>query len=195
MNFYIFRHGQTDWNKEWRIQGSSNIPLNSTGQEQARALAKKFEEIEIEVVLSSDLDRAFYTGSEVAKTAGVPIIKEPHLREAFFGEAEGMTVDEIINKYGKEVWENFRKMSPKYKDQCFPGGETRGDSVTRMRSVIDGCIRENHFQNIAISTHGGVVRNLLHSYLPEDAKALEIPNCVLYLLEYKKGQYKVKGPL
>ena len=195
MKFYIFRHGQTDWNKEWRIQGSSNIPLNETGMSQAITLAEKFENISIDLVVSSDLDRAFDTGSVVAELKKVEIVKDSRLREAYFGEAEGMKVSEIIEKYGADMWENFRKMSSEFKDQCFPGGETRGDSVLRMRSVVDEYIEKNEYSSIALSTHGGVVRNLLHSYLPEDAKAIDIPNCVLYLLEYAEGEFKVKGPL
>jgi probable phosphoglycerate mutase len=195
MNFYIFRHGQTDWNKEWRIQGSSNIPLNAEGRSQALALAQKFKAIEVDIILSSDLDRAYDTALAVSQVTNTEVVKDRRLREAFFGEAEGKTVDEIKEKYGADMWENFRKMSSKYKDQCFPGGETRGDSVLRMRSVVDECIKKNTYRNIALSTHGGVVRNLLHSYLPEDAPSLAIPNCVLYLLRYENGEFNIKGPL
>ena len=195
MNFYVFRHGQTDWNREFRIQGSSNIPLNETGREQALELALKFKRINLDVVVSSDLDRAFDTGAEVARVAGVQIFREPRLREAFFGEAEGKTVDEIIATYGRDMWKNFRKMNSENKNQCFPGGETRWDSVQRMRSVIDDFVEEGKYQNIGVSTHGGVVRNLLHSYLPENTDPIAIPNCVLYILEWNSGEFKVKGPL
>ncbi len=195
MNFYIFRHGETDWNRQRRIQGSSNIPLNSLGHQQASTLAEKFKDYGVEVVLSSDLDRAFSTGLQVAKAKGVEIIKDKRLREAYFGEAEGMTIDEIMSKYGHDTWENFKKASSSLEDQSFPGGETRKASVERMRAVIEECVSEGRYQNIALSTHGGVVRSLLHSYLPEDAPEIIIPNCVLYLLTYENKCFKVKGPL
>ncbi len=195
MKFYIFRHGQTDWNKERRIQGSTDTPLNSTGISEAKDLIPLMKELKPQIIFSSDLRRAFDTGSFIADSLGIPIIKEPKLREANFGEAEGLTVSEIISRFGEEMWEDFRRVNPKNLGAQFPGGESRGDSVARMRSVIDMIRKEGKYKRVGISTHGGVVRNLLHSYLPTDAKSIAIPNCVTYLLEFEKEKALVKGPL
>lgn len=195
MKFYIFRHGQTDWNKERRIQGSTDTELNATGREEAKSLIPLMKELMPEVIVSSDLKRAYETGKTVADALGIPIIKESKLREANFGEAEGLTVDEIINRFGLEMWEDFRRVNPDNLGAAFPGGETRGDSVLRMRSVIEEIKNEGKFKRVGISTHGGVVRNLLHSYLPPHAESVAIPNCVTYLLEFQKEKALVKGPL
>jgi probable phosphoglycerate mutase len=195
MKFYLFRHGETDWNKESRIQGSTNTQLNSRGIQQAKDLIPLLEELDLEVIYTSDLNRAYHTGKIVADAFDIPIHKEVRLREANFGEAEGKTVDQIINDYGLELWESFRIMDLKNKEVSFPGGEQRWDSVLRMRSVVEDLVARNEYERVGISTHGGVVRNLLHSFLAEDHPPLPIPNCVTYLLEEREGSFFVEGPL
>lgn len=195
MKFYLFRHGETDWNLERRIQGSTDTPLNETGVKQAESLVPLFEKIQPEVIFSSDLKRAFLTGEIIASKLGIPIYKDRRLREAFFGEAEGKTLDEIKTLYSDDLWEKFKMFTPEYEHIRFPGGESRGESVKRMRSVIEELVVQNNYRKIGIATHGGVVRNLLHSFLPAGTPALEIPNCVTYELEFRGGEYFVSGPL
>jgi len=195
MKFYVFRHGQTDWNKESRIQGSTNTELNDQGREDAKGLIPLMEKLRPEIIYTSDLNRAFDTGKTVADALDIPIIKEARLREANFGQAEGMTVPEIIEKWGAQMWEDFRRINPDNREACFPDGETRGDSVKRMRSVVDEIRAAGEYERVGLSTHGGVVRNLLHSYLPPESESLPIPNCVTYLLEFKEGEVTVEGPL
>lgn len=195
MIFYLFRHGETDWNKDQRIQGSTDTPLNQRGWEQARELVPLFKELRPDVIISSDLQRAFNTGKVIAESLNIPIYKDSRLREAFFGEAEGRTLSEIKKEFGEDLWEKFKIYTPEYENIRFPGGESRGESVKRMRSVIDELVEKNQYQKVGIATHGGVVRNLLHSYLEEGIPALQIPNCVTYKLEHKKGQFEVTGPL
>ncbi len=195
MKFYVFRHGQTNWNKESRIQGSTNTELNDQGREDAKGLIPLMEKLRPEIIYTSDLNRAFDTGKTVADALDIPIIKEARLREANFGQAEGMTVPEIIEKWGAQMWEDFRRINPDNREACFPDGETRGDSVKRMRSVVDEIRAAGEYERVGLSTHGGVVRNLLHSYLPPESESLPIPNCVTYLLEFKEGEVTVEGPL
>lgn len=195
--FYIFRHGETDWNKSKRIQGHTNTRLNSTGINQAKQLVELLSNKSLEIIYSSDLDRAFQTAEIINQNLNLPIIKTNQLREAHFGEAEGMLLDDIIEKWGLEFWEKFRTLGPKNQEIGFPGGETRGDSVKRMRAFIDSVIKETEHAKIGISTHGGVVRNLLHSFLDENHTPLPIPNCVCYLLKYDPidETFSVEGPL
>ena len=195
--FYFFRHGQTDWNLEQRLQGHTNTSLNETGRAQALELAQKMDAFKVEVIFSSDLDRAFYTGLAVSQRKQIGIIKDSRLREASFGDAEGMLVSEVKEKFEGDLWEKFKIGDKEALNKSFPNGETRGKSIKRMRSVVDEIIEAREYKNIGISTHGGVVRNLLYSYLPEDHPPLEIPNCVIYSLTYclKEKTFKVNGPL
>lgn len=63
---YIVRHGQTDWNVRKIIQGHSDIPLNTEGQEQARVLAESLKNVHFDKIISSDLVRAKRTAEIVA---------------------------------------------------------------------------------------------------------------------------------
>jgi len=55
---FLFRHGETDWNREGRLQGHTDTPLNATGLAQAEALAEKLRPHELDAVVSSDLGSA-----------------------------------------------------------------------------------------------------------------------------------------
>lgn len=196
MRIYLFRHGETDWNKEMRIQGSTDTELNVTGIEQAKALIPKLQGLGLQAIYSSDLKRAYKTGEVVAEALDIPIFKEKRLREAHFGEAEGRTVSEVKGLYGEDLWTKFRNYNPNHEDVRFPGGESRGESIKRMRSVIEELIANPNYQKVGVATHGGVVCNLLLSYLPIGSETLKVPNCVVYELHYtSEQQYLVKGPL
>lgn len=202
MDFYVFRHGQTDWNRERRIQGHSNIPLNEEGRLQAAELRETLSHLNLDIIFSSDLDRAYETALIASDGLGIEVIKEPRLREAHFGQAEGMLIEDIVNTFGEDSWARFMKLDPNHLDISFPDGETRRNSIHRMRSVIEELINKNEYKRVGISTHGGVVRNLLGSYLMEKKTGenfdIPIPNCVVYQLSYKAGEageFNVSGPL
>ena len=199
MKFYLFRHGQTDWNKERRIQGHSNIPLNKTGQEQALKLREILSHLELDIIYSSDLDRAFETAVIGIGDTDIKVEKDIRLREAHFGEAEGMLLGDIVSKFGEDTWNKFMTLDPDDLEISFPGGEYRKSSIVRMRAVIDELRRDNNFERVGISTHGGVVRNLLASYLIESGKQgkfdIPIHNCVVYELDFSTGEAIVSGPI
>ncbi|MBD3940870.1 histidine phosphatase family protein [Microbacterium sp. NEAU-LLC] len=103
----LIRHGETDWNRDRRIQGATDIPLNDTGRAQARAaadeLAAEFDRLGVTpVVVSSDLQRAHETARIIAAVldAEAPILY-PQLRERRYGAAEGMLVPEYRARHGE----------------------------------------------------------------------------------------------
>jgi probable phosphoglycerate mutase len=94
----LIRHGETDWNRARRIQGSTDIPLNDTGRAQARAtadeLAVEFDRLGVTpVVVASDLLRAHETARIIAAVldADDPVLY-PELRERRYGAADGLVV-------------------------------------------------------------------------------------------------------
>ena len=91
----LARHGETDWNREFRIQGSSDIELNELGRKQAHALAQELEHVELDAIYSSDLSRARATAEAVAASHGLEVRLDPRLRERSFGSWEGLTREDI----------------------------------------------------------------------------------------------------
>jgi len=93
--FFVLRHGQTDWNAQLRLQGSTDIPLNETGRTQARAASHFLSHQGITRIIASPLSRAYETATIVAEALGLPVDVDPRLIERNFGLFEGMTVDEV----------------------------------------------------------------------------------------------------
>ncbi len=95
----LVRHGETDWNRERRVQGHSDRPLNSTGMAQAEALVEELADEPIDAVYSSDLARAFDTAQGVASARALHVQPLPELREKNFGTWEGLTDTEIRARF------------------------------------------------------------------------------------------------
>ncbi len=150
---YLVRHGETDWNREGRWQGQADPPLNRRGWRQARQLARRFKEIPLAAVFSSDLRRAACTAELIARAVGnpqVPLIYDPRLREIHQGEWQGLLVSEIQARYTRLFEQRLHdplSVAP-------PGGETALQvhqrvvaAVADIRSLYPGCA-------VAIVSHG-----------------------------------------
>ena len=188
--FYIFRHGETDWNKERRCQGHANIPLNSNGLAQATELAERLLHVPLEIIVSSDLERALVTGRTVAEKKAIPLVVDSRLRETHFGEAEGMLFEEAINAFGPDLWEKLMNFKSEFDHIGFPGGESRKVARDRILETLMHLIETTSHEHIGISTHGAALRNTMHTFLPEDHPTIAIPNCVLYRLIYNSAEKK-----
>lgn len=189
-NIYLFRHGETDWNQEKRIQGHIDIELNSNGKSQASDLAGHLKEIPFDIFFSSDLARAHHTAIEVSKYHHVEILTDSRLREAYLGKAQGKTVDEIIAEFGQESWDTFRCLDWTNLDASMPGGETRRAQIDRFLEFFDEVIFPSEHQNIGIASHGGVLRNIIHFKFPNIEKAIEMHNCCCYQIIIQDNQFK-----
>ena len=89
------RHGETDWNRERRVQGSQGASINEAGREQARALARLLWEVPLQAVYSSTLTRAVETASYVAGPHSLGVLTDPRLNEIHHGDWEGMAEPDL----------------------------------------------------------------------------------------------------
>ena len=159
MKFYFIRHGQTDWNVEQRIQGSTDIPLNEKGIEQGKLLAEKLKErnISIKKIYSSDQKRAVKTAQLMNENLGVDIVYSSKLREVKLGKWEGLTWNEVREKYKEEydVWyQNRRYTRP-------PEGESYQDVLDRVIEMLHEIEqKEEKESSVAIVTHGAVIMSI-----------------------------------
>jgi uncharacterized phosphatase len=89
---YVVRHGQTDLNKEGRLQGRNGLPLNEEGRKQAERLREQFKAIKFNYVYSSPQERAMQT-AEIS--TGIKPIMDPRLDVFDIGEADGLKKHEV----------------------------------------------------------------------------------------------------
>ena len=92
---YLVRHGETDWNRDRRLQGTIDVPLNSTGVAQARRLTAYFSRIRVASIVSSPLARASTTAAIVAEACACPLATDARLREIDHGSWSGRTLRDI----------------------------------------------------------------------------------------------------
>jgi probable phosphoglycerate mutase len=148
----LARHGQTSWNALGKLQGHTDIALDETGREQARALATRLATAGIRTVWTSDLGRARETGEIVATQLGLAVPRtEPELRERQFGVFEGLTRHECESQH-PEHWAAWLAQtgSP-------PGGELREEAIARMGRALERIAARAEGPALVV-THGGVMR-------------------------------------
>ena len=95
MKIYLVRHGETEWNKEYRLQGQADTQLNDYGRELAQITAEALKDIPFDVIFHSPLSRAKETAYILKRDRKIEIIGDERLREMSFGIAEGCNIREI----------------------------------------------------------------------------------------------------
>ncbi|MEG6565887.1 histidine phosphatase family protein [Thermoanaerobacterium saccharolyticum] len=191
---FIVRHGETLWNRQKKIQGVSDTELSDEGMKQAYLLSQRLKNEIIDVIFSSDLDRAYKTATFIAKNFNLDVIKLPELREISFGVWEGLTVDEIEKSY-KELYHTWKT---KPTEATIEGAETLKAVQDRILNATNKIVEQYKNKSILIVSHGTTIKalilgmlNLDLSFYPkirQDNTALNIidvkddGNCVLVLL-------------
>lgn len=153
MKIYVIRHGETNWNKEGRLQGRTDIELNENGIKQAENARKLLKAYKIDLIVSSPLKRAMKTAQIINEEKNCPIILDKRIEERGYGDIEGRIrkeiTDEVINS--KQL-DNY-KINKKYM-----GIEPIQDLCSRVWSLIDDLRKDYTDRNILLVTHGGTIR-------------------------------------
>ncbi|WP_271008123.1 histidine phosphatase family protein [Paucibacter sp. B51] len=147
------RHGETAWNRDKRIQGQLDVPLNETGRAQAQRLGEVLAGESVDVVYSSDLGRARETAAAAAAALGQPVHLDPGLRERSFGVFQGQTWQEIAERWPDHS-ERWRRRDPDFGAE---GGETLQEFYARSVSAVECVLQRHAGQTVLIVTHGGVL--------------------------------------
>jgi probable phosphoglycerate mutase len=160
---YLVRHGETDWNLNRRIQGSTDIPLNDTGRAQAVRAGRLLARRSWDGIFASPLSRAMETASIIAGELGLaapgPI---PALVERNYGLAEGMT--------DREVSRSFPGATP------VPGRESRAEVADRVMPALLGLASEHPGEHLIVVGHGAVIRTVLLSTKAPVQRGVPITN-------------------
>lgn len=186
MNIYLLRHGETDWNKEGRLQGHTDIPLNGNGRTQIRNAAKILADrySPMDLILSSPLVRAYESAQIVADRLSYEkknIIVEPLLIERGFGLGEGLTADERKDKYP---------------DGIYPEMESYEDLIERARSVFDKIVKTYEGrENILAVAHGAILTAVLtavtNGEIAYGGKIVMFDQGSIHLVKYVNGTVEI----
>lgn len=146
---YLIRHGETDWNSSRRIQGHSDVALNERGLRQAELVGARLKREIFHAVYSSDLCRAHVTAEHIAKHFDYGISTHTTLRERCYGRLEGLTYEEIRDRFSQE-------------DEETHGIESFEAMQQRAVTALTEIARQHPGQTIVVVSHGGLINSFLH---------------------------------
>jgi broad specificity phosphatase PhoE len=173
MRITTIRHGETDWNRERKPQGTCDIELNETGIEQAKKLATRLASEPCDIIFTSDLKRAQKTAEIINTCHDVELVASSLLRESSFGEFEGKSLNnpEVANAFGKFIAER----APAYFAQV----------QDYLHKEIVSCGKENIF----IVGHFGTIRAIICGLLAapiEDRTLFLVGNTAIHTFEKRE---------
>jgi probable phosphoglycerate mutase len=151
----LIRHGSTAWNKEGKMQGSTDIALDNEGLEQARKLGIRLSDEPWDIIYTSHLSRAKRTGEIIAAELGIEDVREDkRIMEVSGGQTEGTTEADRVAKWGT----GWRQLEL--------GMETEQAVLTRGMAFLDDLMQEHAGKHIVIVSHGSFIRYLLKKLAP-----------------------------
>lgn len=166
----LVRHGETEWNRQRRIQGSTDIPLNDTGRAQASMAANLLRRRAWDAVYTSPLSRAAETAEVIARELGLSSpTSVPQLVERHYGDAEGLSDTELAARYPQGV--------------RVPGRESREQLTARVMSALTGIAEDHVGEAVVVVSHGGVIRAVLGAVDPTGEHG-RISNASIHTFDY-----------
>lgn len=185
MKIWLTRHGQTNLNKQKRMQGLTDEPLNDTGIAQAYARRDEIGDIRFDAVYASPLDRAITTGAIIGGIDRKAVIIDPRIIEADFG------------KYEKRRYYRMGLLMTLYwaLPEIFPAPKSV-EGIASMAARSSAFIKEleqHDYENVLVSCHGGIIRALCGCLENKKKGILWRPkphNCEIRIYESTDGKYK-----
>jgi probable phosphoglycerate mutase len=167
--FALVRHGQTDWNAQRRLQGSTDIPLNDVGRGQARDAVAVLSGQQWDAIVSSPLGRAAETANLIADGLGLSVARHiPELTERSFGPAEGLQAGPELDAL--RIPGGFR------------GAESEDEAASRGMAAQETLAEEFRGRRVLVVAHGTLIRVSLSRAIGRTLDSVE--NAVLNLAHH-----------
>lgn len=193
LTIYLVRHGETAWNADGRFQGQQDVSLSERGCQQAQTVAATMTSLPLQAIYTSDLRRSAETAEAIAAPHRLAVIPDRRLREAFFGEWEGLTLPQIAARW-PEIVAAWRADSLRTRP---PGGETLEQVQARVAEALAAIVQAHPHGTIAIVGHGGSVRAIIATVLGADLsifRRLRLDNCSISSVRVDdEGRYSLTG--
>jgi probable phosphoglycerate mutase len=184
----LLRHGETEWSRDGRHTGRTDVPLTTVGERDARQLAPRLAGFDLRLVLCSPLSRARRT----AELAGLDPVTDDDLMEWDYGGYEGRTTSEIREDLGDPGWTVFG-------DGVVPGatpGETVEEVAARASRVLSRVSEPLRRGDVALVAHGHLLRILTATYLRQEARfgaQLLLDAGAVCVLDHERGVPAVRS--
>lgn len=190
MELYIIRHGETDWNKEQRLQGRSDIELNAYGIELAELTSEAIKNVKFDRIYSSPLKRAYTTAKIMRGNRPVEIITDDRLVEMSFGEYEGRVTKTLPDEFW-DFFENPVNFEP------VTGGESYEEVIKRAADFVEDIIvpLSDQVERVLVVAHGALNRGMMlylnHQGIEDYWSGTFQKNCCVNIYEIKGHDFKL----
>jgi broad specificity phosphatase PhoE len=157
LRLLLIRHGSTLDNEQVRYTGQADVPLSPLGERQVALLGERLANEALDIMVTSDLQRARATGAAIAHYHQVPVYEDAAIREIFLGAWQGVTLAELLERDTEAItcWQN------KPLNCRPPGGETLIQLRERVVRALEFWYAHYPDSTVLWVTHGGVIRVLL----------------------------------
>lgn len=182
----LVRHALTVDNQKSRLSGHIDSSISEEGKEQIDKITNYLKDFDIDKIYTTTSSRTKDTVKKLSELKSIEIIEKESLKEISFGDFEGLTFDEIKDKYPKE----FQDMIEKGYEYKYPNGEGLIDSYNRVCIELDNIISNNDDRTILICSHGGTIRNIITYLISNSYKYhwnFKIDNGSVTILEVQDG--------
>jgi len=187
----VIRHGETEWNREKRMQGTTDTQLSDIGLVQAKALGRRLAPRKFGALYSSDLSRARDTARAIVEQSGHELMIDARLQERRFGIFEGLTAAEIVTRYPEEH-ARFASRDPDYE---VPGGECARKFTLRCLGCLAEIADRHRGEEVVVVTHGLVLDSLYrvaHQLDHGAPRPVPLINASVNLFGYGSGSWRME---
>ena len=191
--FYFLRHGETAWNAEGRICGSTDVPLSDAGRRQAQLLAFRVKPVLAVALYSSPLSRALETARLIGETIGREPVVDHRLAELNYGAWEGRTFEEIQ----RATPAVYRAWDADPANLAPPEGESGAHLIERVTPFLADVAQRHPSGNVVVVCHKTVCRllacHIMGVPLAEYRRRVPMENAALNIFEMREGIWRVAG--
>jgi probable phosphoglycerate mutase len=192
--FCLVRHGETDWNAERRLQGHTDIELNTRGLAQATQMARALKNMnfEFDVLYTSDLQRARQTAKAIESLYSVSAIGHSALRERNLGALQGLTLNEAPH-IEPDLWQAHLSRDI---HQEMRGGESILQFSSRIKFALDEIQKSHAGKTILLVSHGGaldMMYRIASNQALDSEKVVAVPNASLNWISHDGLSWKVEN--
>lgn len=193
MKIYLVRHGETDWNKEGKLQGQCDVPLNKYGISLAEKTAEGLADVPFDAAFSSPLCRAEETAKIILGKRNTPLYLDDRLKEIGFGVMEAADYTQAKQDKGHPIYKFFKAPAdyrPPERGESFQQLYDRSEEFLRKKILP----LEGKLETVLIIGHGALNRSILNPLagVPlEDFWQIGMPNCSVSLLSLEGGIFTI----